>query len=84
VEDTGFKLSFTKSQGKAAQVSTAPRDQQACVYLPGAIRQNESLQPGLAAAIVSMRLFVAFGAQGDQVLFLVTTRMASEFEVLHL
>ena len=28
--------------------------------------------------------FVAFGAQRDQVLFLVATRLAAEFEVMHL
>ena len=31
-----------------------------------------------------MHPFVAFGAQRDQVLFLVATRMASELEVVHL
>ena len=31
-----------------------------------------------------MQMFVAFGAQRDQVLFDVATRMASELEVVHL
>jgi hypothetical protein len=31
-----------------------------------------------------MYAFVAFGAQGDQVLFLISTRMAAEFEVVYL
>ncbi len=31
-----------------------------------------------------MHLFVAFGAQRDQVLFLVAARLASEFDVVHL
>jgi hypothetical protein len=38
----------------------------------------------IAAPRFSMRLFVAFRAQGDQVLFLVGTRLAAEFEVMHL
>ena len=33
---------------------------------------------------MSMHPFVAFGAQRDQVLFLVSTRLASEFEMVHL
>ena len=31
-----------------------------------------------------MSLFVAFGAQRDQVLFLVAARLAPQFEVMHL
>ena len=31
-----------------------------------------------------MRLFVTFGAQSDQILFLITTRSTSEFEMVHL
>jgi hypothetical protein len=31
-----------------------------------------------------MHLFVAFGAQSDQILFHIATRVAAEFEVVHL
>ena len=31
-----------------------------------------------------MHLFVAFGAQSDQILFHIATRVAAEFEVMHL
>ena len=48
------------------------------------MQQDESLQAGLAAACFSMHLYVAFRAQRDQVLFLVATRLAAEFEVVYL
>src|SRR5271167_4537950 len=41
-------------------------------------------QPKELQHLVSMHLFVAFGAQGDQVLFLVATRSTSEFEMVYL
>ena len=46
------------------------------------MERDESLQPGLAAGGFSMHLFVAFSAQGDQILFLVVTGPATRFEVM--
>ena len=42
------------------------------------------LQAGLVMASFSMHLFVALSAQGDQILFLVATGPATQFEVMHL
>ena len=50
--------------------------------LPAAQQLSHVDWPLLVAS--PMRLFVAFRAQGDQVLFLVGTRLAAEFEVMHL
>ena len=47
-------------------------------------KRNHSVHPGLAAGGFSMHPFVAFGAQRDQVLFDIASRMAAEFEVMHL
>jgi hypothetical protein len=48
------------------------------------MQRDGSLQPGLGSGGFSMRLFVAFGAQSDQVLFHIATRLAPQFEVMHL
>jgi hypothetical protein len=48
------------------------------------MQRGESPQPGLAAVGFSMQLFVTFSAQRDQVLFLVATRLTSEFEMVYL
>jgi len=48
------------------------------------MQRDESLQAGLVMTGFSMRLFVASGAQGDQVLFLVATQLATILEVMYL
>jgi hypothetical protein len=48
------------------------------------MQRDKSLRPGLAAGGFSMLQFVAFSAHCDQVLFLVSTRLAAESEVMHL
>jgi hypothetical protein len=46
--------------------------------------KSNGASTGLFAAGFSMHLFVAFGAQRDQVLFLIAPRVATEFEVVYL
>jgi hypothetical protein len=48
------------------------------------MQRDVSLQVGLVTASFSMRLFVALSAKRDQVLFLVATRLAPQFEVMDL
>ena len=48
------------------------------------MQRNVSLQAGLVMASFSMHLFVAFGAECDQVLFHIATRLAAELEVVDL
>ena len=47
-------------------------------------KRNQSVHPCLAAGGFSMHLFVAFGAQSDQILFDIASRLAAEFEMVHL
>ena len=42
------------------------------------------MQSGPAAVGFSVHLFVAFSAQRDQVVFLITAGLAAEFEVMYL
>jgi len=48
------------------------------------MQRDVSLQADVLLASFSMHLFVALSAQGDQILFLITTRVASKFEVVYL
>jgi hypothetical protein len=48
------------------------------------MQRDVSQQAGLVMASFSMHLFVALGAQSDQVLFHIATRLAPQFEVVHL
>ena len=48
------------------------------------MQRDVSLQADVLLASFSMHLFVALSAQGDQILFLITTRLAPQFEVMHL
>src|SRR5208337_1214181 len=48
------------------------------------MQRDESRELSLPAARSSMRLFVTFGAQRDQVLFLIATGLTPELEVVHL
>jgi hypothetical protein len=48
------------------------------------MQRDVSLQADVVLASFSMHLFVALSAQGDQILFLITTRVAAKFEVVYL
>ena len=48
------------------------------------MQRDVSLQADVLLASFSMHLFVALSAQGNQILFLITTRVASKFEVVYL
>ena len=53
-------------------------------FRPTSKRKCEVNHSGTLKQLASMHPFVAFGAQCDQVLFLVATRLAAKFEMMYL